>query len=84
MPKALFTNGLTKMLGQMARMPTRRHTGKRLRASLTIPLPAHLQALLAAEVSTSHGLPGESAEVGIERVDDGSIKPTKTLFDQDR
>ena len=63
------------MLGQMARMPTRRHTGRRLRASQTIPFP---QALLAAELSTSHGLPEESAEVGIERADDGSIKPTKT------
>ena len=74
-PKALFRSGLTKMLDQMARMPTRRHAGSRLRASVPTPFP---RALLAAELSVSHGLPETSEEVGIERAEDGSVKPTKT------
>ena len=63
-PKSIFKKGLDKMLSELTRAPTRRHAGTRLRASQKIPYPS---ALLAAELSTSHGLPrssSHSAEVG--------------------
>jgi hypothetical protein len=43
-PKVVFTNGLDKMLDEMARPPTRRHAGTHLRASKVVTFPEEIWA----------------------------------------
>ena len=59
----------------MARPPTRRHAGSRLRASQTIPFPPQL---LGAELSPSYGFPSWSEETGLKHNADGSLVPVRT------
>ena len=53
-PKTVFTTMLTKTLEEMARPLTRRHAGKKLRQSKTIPFPTEM---LEEELTLARGVP---------------------------
>lgn len=71
-PMSIFKTEFSELMARLATAPTRRHQGKRLRSSPTVPCPIRL---LNAETI---GLPESDPEAGISRAEDGSLKPTKT------
>ena len=74
-PKSLFRNSASKLIGDMARPPSRRHQGTALRASEKIFYPAEM---LPELLSTENGLPETSPAAGISRDEDGVLLPTKS------
>jgi hypothetical protein len=73
-PKALLRGLLDKTLDEMTRPPSKKHAGKRLRASAPWFLPA---SILSEELAVSHGFPEADAAVGLERGADGELQPSK-------
>ena len=63
-PKAVLRATLTKTLEQLARKPTAKHAGTRLRVSAPVFFP---EEMLAEELSPQHGLPATDPAVGIAR-----------------
>jgi hypothetical protein len=73
-PASVFRNALSQSLVDLARPPTSKHAGKRLRSTAPIPFPAQL---LSDELAVHRGFPESSSEVGIERNEAGEVQPTK-------
>ena len=74
-PASVFTSELDRTLQSLARPPTRRHAGTRLKSTKSIVFPCEL---LSEELSPEHGLPNHDPEVGLERTEEGDLVPRKT------
>ena len=75
-PKRVFDTALSNALASMAKPPTRRYAGVRLRGTGQFTFPTQL---LHPELSTERGLPEADQEAGIARTATGELMPTKTL-----
>ena len=72
-PASVFRNGLTKAMSDLAKPPSRRHRGTRVRVSTTVPFPEELHE--ESELAAQHGLPAENAQAGMQRDAEGRLKP---------